>query len=252
MNESSWEASRREGRKKIFAAVGVLIPVAVVGTILFLNNRDLIGKNPGDIRLEGDELQDQPAPAPAETDNAVDSSYPSGQSVASSKETAQPASAPGAKESVRDVSGEREREVSDSAQSRLGSCRDSVRSISRKSAASKKEVGYGKKEPNYCSIPFIIKLPAMGSEAERGKDIVIHISLELFFNDIEQRDIIMLHREEIKVVVARIMGKKELKSIKVRELEADLLHTLNTSLFGGKLTTVKIRNIQVDRNTGVK
>ncbi|GEM_PF-4128718 len=242
MNESSWETSRREGRRKKLIAIVVTLLLTAVATVLFLNNRDLIETDQGETTqlfvLDVNEPSDRPAPDTMGANGAITPSHESGQPVAKPNETVQKVSSQGAEDSLRDISREKRLEGSRSMQSLSSSCGPVV---------SKNDVGTEKIESNYCSIPLTIKLPAIGSGAERGKNVVIHLSLELFFNDIEQREAILLHREEIKVVVARIMGKKELRGLKVRELEADLLHTLNTALFSGDITTVKIRNIQVDR-----
>ncbi len=94
---------------------------------------------------------------------------------------------------------------------------------------------------------FSIELPSIPCRIESRKDIVIYLSLELFFNEIEKRPSILLRRDDIKVIVKRTLQPKEIKEMKIRELEAELLQEIKGLFDNGEITDLKIRNIEVEK-----
>ncbi|MBN1575181.1 MAG: hypothetical protein JW913_01420 [Chitinispirillaceae bacterium] len=217
MKESSWEASRRKVKKKAFLLVFLLITALALATVLFLNNRDLIG--PFGSRRSPETKEHAAEAMPMQTESAVPSPAPSVSPVSVSNDS-QPVLPQG-------FTG------SPAAKLPLPSIGDAPETI--KTAA-----------PDHPES-FSIEFPSFPCRTESRKDVVIYLSLELFFSDIEKRAAILLRRNDIKVMVLRTVRDKELSGMKIGKLETQLLQDINKLFDHPDITAVKIRNIQVEK-----
>ncbi|MBN1309663.1 MAG: hypothetical protein JXA18_17210 [Chitinispirillaceae bacterium] len=223
MKESAWEASRRREKKKAFLFVVLLTMTLVVAFVLFLNNRDLIGPSTRQRSLQAEEHAAEAAATQAEAVSIAESA----------------GSYPAAPVSPEAVSGDEQpipaQGTSDSptATPPLPSTGDAP--------ATKKTAGSD--HPKF----FSIELPSFPCRIESRKDIVIHLSLELFFSDGEKRTAILLRRNDIRVMVERTVWDKELSEIKIGELETQLLYNINKLFDHPDIAAVKIRNVQVEK-----
>jgi hypothetical protein len=225
MRESSWEASRRKQHKTKLLFFLIVVPVLVLAGILFTNNRDLI-------------------------DRALKS-----RSIHQMKGTIQTALSP---DSARTVSSDSTAPSAASAPSSpVPVLKNSEKAVPQKNQVAEEPAVYkpvAGNTPEMISPPMeklpklrSIVLPSFPCRIESRKDVVIYLSLELFFNDIEKRSAILLRREDIKVMAMRTVHGKELNDIKIGELESQLLQNINKIFEHAEITAVKIGNIQVEK-----
>jgi hypothetical protein len=229
MNESSWEKSRRNDRKKFLLLLLISGPLCALGVILYLNNRDLIdstssGSGNPVVEAEPAVSSPQSTDTTAEVRDKPDVSAPGGNSalpqpdaavtnaVAPSEPVVSPSPRISAQKTVAPVTGQSSPESSRPS----GSC---------------------------CSI----LLSPIECTVENRKDVVINLSLELFFNDPEQRSALLLRRDDIKVIVLRTMRSQQLPAIKIHELEALLLKDIAPVVQPSGISGMKIRNIQIEK-----
>jgi hypothetical protein len=231
MKESSWEASRQRQKKKALLLALIGIPAVAAAVVLVVNNRDLINPSGGRNHVESTDRNDMspqerndpdaemandslPFNEPAAPEAASNDPQPSLPPVPSDSPAAvaSPSVAPASRPSKNSAPDPEKQVVSDVPKS------------------------------------FSITLPPIPCRLESRKDLVIYLSLELFFNEIEKRTDILFRREGIKVIVMRSVKGKELAEMKIGELESQLLHDINR-LFEHPdiITTLKIRNIQVEK-----
>ncbi len=225
MRESSWEASRRKQHKRKMLFFLIIVPVIALAGILIINNRDLIDRS----------LKSGSIPHIKES-ITTDQSPDSATTVSSDSSTPSTASAPA---------------------SPLSGLKDSETAIPQKNRVAEEPAVHepvAGDTPEMISPPMeklpklhSIVLPSFPCRIESRKDIVIYLSLELFFNDIEKRSAILLRREDIKVMAMRTVHGKELNDIKIGELESQLLQNINKVFEHAEITTVKIGNIQVEK-----
>ena len=224
MNENSRKRTPRNDRKKLLVLLLVAGPLCAIGAVLFLNNRDLIvssvesflpktaGSLPSSIgRSDTTGVDMLPAARPAAS-AATRSTEKSGISV--EKITAAPSAPPPSSSKAAPVKNRGERPDRDSALN--DSC---------------------------CSV----LLAPIACSVENRKDMVINLSLELFFNDIEERPSILLRREDIKMMALRTMREQQLSAIKIHELETELQRNIACVFRDTGLIRVTIRNIQIEK-----
>ena len=220
MSESSWESSRKSFRKKIIFSAAIVFPFLLVSSILFINNRDLITKTiePKSVSAESSSRE-----SVQETEKKTEKSSSTSESSSSSgdilkKTPVEKIEASPLKESI-------------------------VPEQQKKSVKAVKDHTEKKQQ----SKSFSERLAPIRCRIENRKDVVINLSLELFFNDPEKRAAIRLRREDIKIMVWRTMRLKELSEIKIGELEKQLFKEINSIFEVDDLNSLKIRNIHVEK-----
>ncbi|MCX7726778.1 MAG: hypothetical protein N2053_08000 [Chitinispirillaceae bacterium] len=100
------------------------------------------------------------------------------------------------------------------------------------------------KESSFQLYP--IALQVRGFISNR-KDIVLNLSLELFFEDIDMKKEILLKREEIKIMVMKELKEKELSEIKPDLLESQLPSSINSIFDKNVIRKVKIKTIDIEK-----
>ncbi len=226
MNESSWERSRRNDRKKLLLLLLVFGPLCALGVILYLNNRDQIGTVVSD--HENHTVEAEPAvpsvesndtaakPTPDNSTATGDELSPPELTVITADTPSQPAVSPPPQVSAKKTATPATGHSSPDASPPTGSC---------------------------CSI----LLSPIECTVENRKDVVINLSLELFFDDPGQRSALLLRRDAIKVMVLRTMRAQELSAVKINELEALLLAEIAPVVQPSGISGMKIRNIQIEK-----
>ena len=222
MTESSWEAKRRSDRKIRITLLLIIAPLILLGTVLFINNREMIG---GEKTLSspGREFDTSTGNTPVEQRYAADST-----------DSVVPA-------------------VSDEYNSKKILPLDSVKEEKKESITNVESRPVQKKHIPPLSKKTSVQenfselLPPFSYKIENRKDIVISLTLELFFNDPDTRMAIRLRRDDIKVMVSRVLWHCEIESIRNNDLERQLLNEVNSIFDVGEISNVAIKKIQVEK-----
>ena len=230
MNESAWERSQRSYRKKIVLSILIILPLCAIGIVFFLNNRDLLGDADQAVPpVAGKKAADDDTAAatPGVPETAIASERDTVAHVASTKPAAAAVTAKNTVSAPLPAAGP----AGNPAQERP------VPSLSRTPPSAAVQCCSEKLAP----IPCIL---------ENRKDVVINLSLELFFTNMEDRSAILLRREDIKIMVLRTVRDQELPSMKIGRLET-LLQKSICSIFDRPVVyKVKVKNIQIEKAAG--
>ncbi|MBN1757267.1 MAG: hypothetical protein JW863_03060 [Chitinispirillaceae bacterium] len=230
MNESSWERTRRNEQKRLLIVLLVVCPLCAVGILLYLNNRDQIGVS---VTASGPErFAPDTADRISTTGDTAETALPdTDQRKAALTEKPQASSKKPKMTPMRtDIPEEGSPMVSEETATRPPPA-SAVSAVSEKDSC--------------CSI----LLPTIACISENPKDVVINLSLELFFSDIEKRSAILLRRDDVKVMVLRTMRDQQLPAMKIDELETLLQRGIAPVLPNSGITRIKIRNIQIEKAT---
>jgi flagellar basal body-associated protein FliL len=95
--------------------------------------------------------------------------------------------------------------------------------------------------------PSSIELLPFACRIESRKDIVIYLSLELFFNDRGNRSALLLRREDMKVMAMRTLRDKEPGAVTTGKLEGELRAAINGIFGNDEIIAVKIKDIRIEK-----
>lgn len=96
-------------------------------------------------------------------------------------------------------------------------------------------------------IVFSEELPPITCHLQSRKDVVIKLTLELFFHDEDMRRSLRLQRDKIRLVVQQMIKPKELSEMNVGSLEMQLLENVHRIFDPAMITSVRIKNIQIEK-----
>lgn len=189
MAESNWDVSRRKHRKRKTIALCTVIPLAVVGGIIYYNNRDVVLVKTGN------------------------------QVVA-------------VKAKQIDSGGEHQKqirvpEVVDKSSS------DSIRS----------ELVSDPEKKFYDSL----RVSGIEFRPVGRPDVLLRLTLMLFFSDNSLRSEILLRREEIRVITRKVIHNLEFGAIQKETLEPRVCFAIRKIFENKSLDDVKIADIQIEK-----
>ncbi len=270
MSESSWESSRRRSAKTRGIVLLLLVTFSLIVSVLFINNRDLIG---------GSSFQE-----PERTGSAVPDSGEQVSSGAAGSLSADSSGSDGIENAGK--AGEDPEPGTDSMEKRPllagrtgtgigpGILESAAGTPAMEPPPSDVHPKQGESErTSYTPEPGVRfaeirertingrdqsvitthsemhseSLPPFSCRLESRKDIVIGLSLELFFNDAAKRSEIRLRREEIKIMVMRELRDMRLSGVRIGELEKRLLPGINSLFDVNVINALKIKNITVEK-----
>ena len=244
--ESAWEQSRKVQKKKIIVRFFLILSFLFILGILIMNNRDLIsGKRAVNEPGHGSESttlsrvlsEDRGTPIYGQDFNGVK------EDTVRKKISEKIIKTP---ENVKktDSGNKNEKMGKKASESRIKKNQTkTVPVMEQNSLPEKQTVPSVKTE----SDEFSVELPPFPCSIENRKDIVISLSLELFYKDSSFRDAILFRRNELKVMVMRVIRKKVLPEMKINVLEKELLKEVNSVFDRQTISKVKIRNIKIEK-----
>ena len=243
--ESAWEQSRKLQKKKIFKRIILVLPILSITGILIVNNRDLITGEK--TVIESNRVSDDSTPNTAlseSRENQLSESVVREVRKDTVKKKAPEVAAKAVKVENRPVvTKKKEKKSSGAVQATEKTMPKSV-PLSKPDSLQQKQTSKSDKTE---SREFSIELPSFPCSIENRKDIVISLSLELFYTNSSFRDEILFRRNEIKVMVLRVMQNKVLPEMKIMVLEKDLLKDVNSIFDQPTISRLKIRNIQIEK-----
>jgi hypothetical protein len=236
MSESTWETFRRKGQKRFFTTVFISLPILFFTGILLVNNRDLI--------IHNRKIETDPSLTPAVVSSAAESlgGHDTSPSIIDNPEKKGPAkdtiAHPAVNASEKTPVPKTNSTFKTTEHTELKINTDTLAFVSRKvdSIVS-----------NRPDKLFSEQLPPIDCFIQNRKDIVIRLSLELFFKDEDTRAAIRLHHDAIKIMVRRNVLANELADMKIGKLEAQLYESINSIFEHENIHAIKIRNIQLEK-----
>jgi len=247
MNESSWEATRKAQRKKLYLLLVILFPILSLATIIVVNNRDQIAGNKQIHEQPHVVIPPKTVPTPDSLPKSQHDSLSKGASVptATEKHTATvlkktPQMVPPTPKVLK------------TAPLSVEPAFQKAKTVHEKMADTSKSIEKSSSIPhetpkNPARSLLSERLPPIKCSLRSRKDIVISLSLELFFRDEDHRTAIRLSRDEIKVMVMKSVLDKELSEMKIQALEKLLLQNVNSIFDHDNIKELKIKNIQVEK-----
>jgi len=189
MAESNWDASRRKHHKRISVVLFIVIPLAIVGGIIYYNNRDVVLIKPGKQVVSVKVKQ-------------IDS----------------------VGEDTKQI---RESEIVNK------TLTDSI--IAEPVSDSEKK--------------FYDSLRVSGIEFRPvdRPDVILRLSLMLFFSDDNLRSEILLRREEIRVITRKVIHNLEFGAIRKETVEPQVCFAIKKIFENKNLIDVKIADIQIEK-----
>lgn len=97
---------------------------------------------------------------------------------------------------------------------------------------------------------YSLSLQNIRCRVQNREDIILNLSLELFFEDIDIKQEILMKREEIKIMVMNEIKEMELADIKPTFLESHLIYSIN-SIFDKKIIKrINVKTIEIEKAVG--
>lgn len=213
MTEQNWDASRRAFRKRINIFLSILIPLVIVSGVIFYNNRDVLFEN----TLNAD------TPV-KKRDGSIET-----------KSVHKPAVV-----------------KSDTVKKTVAVKSDTVKnSVSVKLDNEKKNdtilAGSVSKLDNKLKMRDSVRISGIDIIPEDRKDVIIELTLELFFEDVDLCSEILLRREEIRVISRNILRNRSLNEIKKKLIEPELRDAISLIFDNKNLNDVKILRLQIEK-----
>lgn len=188
MAESNWDASRRKRHKRISVVLFIVIPLAIVGGIIYYNNRDVVLIKPGNqvVSVKVKQIDSVGEDTKIRASEVVDKTL-------TDSIIAEP--------------------VSDSEKKSYDSLRVS-------------------------GIEF--------RPVDRP-DVMLRLTLMLFFSDNNLRSEILLRREEIRVITRKVIHNLEFGAIRKETVEPQVCFAIRKIFENKNLVDVKIADIQIEK-----
>jgi hypothetical protein len=233
--ESSWELSRKHQRKKIVGFILIALPVIALIVVLVINNRELITgeahrENP--VGISGNSITPAGGSSVEDTET-IDTGNPTKQDTLRKNKKKTGTNSSNRKTDVRphlnDIQPKEEGDTY-------------IKTIPERVTPKPRETPRNKGIREYS-----LTMPPFPCSIENRKDIVISLSLELFYKDSTFRSALLFHRNEIKVMVMRTVKSKVLAEMKIDVLEKELPEEINSVLKAQPVTGVKIHTIQIEK-----
>jgi len=243
MTESSWEASRSAQRKRSHLIILVSLPVVLLVTILFINNRDLL------LAPHGKPVQNEPVDSPPKNEE----SHPSDHDTIPVQHKTVTAPTVDTMPDSGTVLRQRaiaKRSEPDTTVRKKADEQPHQTMVKNADIPAQKKKSVGSQLPDMPHHPFSEMLPPIKCSLNNRKDIVISLSLELFFNDEDDRAVLRLYREDLKVMIMKSVLSAELPDMKIHVLEKHLLKNINSIFDHEIIIALKIRNIQIEKAGG--
>lgn len=244
--ESEWERSQNLHKKNIITRFFLILPIALVIGILIVNNRDLIsgGQTVDESDFTSDSILGDPDQIEENEMHPYSHDINKEKTDATRKliaENAEKTAAPEKKSDTDAKTVETKNNVTSAGQRKILKKKPAL--INHDSFSEKPAASLNKTEFNEPSV----ELPPFQCSIENRKDIVISLSLELFYKDSTFRSAILFRRNEIKVMIMRVIRKKVLSEMKITVLEKELMKDINSIFDRPTVSQLKIRNIQIEK-----
>lgn len=108
-------------------------------------------------------------------------------------------------------------------------------------------VNEGAKEvPHGLATRNSVVIPGIGCELADRSDLSVVLSLELFFKSDSLKEEIMLKREQLKVMVRKVLARKNLDEVVVEPLRAEIQREVNALLRGGRVVDIEFRDFRIE------
>lgn len=240
MSESSWEETRKAQQKKIHRLVIVFIPLLLLVTVVIINNSDQITR---------DNQSQQHIQKEVTTNKLQIISDPPKKKEREKETVPQPpemTTTPAAEKSIplpqKEKIVQKKPEIEQIPEKVRVKMAENVPKTVDKTSSFSRSAPVQRVHSVLSEV-----LPPINCSLLNRKDIVISLSLELFFMDEDHRAAIRISREEIKVMVMKSVFDKELSQIKIATLEKLLLQNVNSIFDHDYIKDLKIKNIQVEK-----